>query len=74
MDEIKILKQLVKFPTYEEKGMKDCAEFMKDRLEALGFKTKIDQVMNVFGVRDFGGKTNFLLNAHFDTVSPGPSW
>jgi acetylornithine deacetylase/succinyl-diaminopimelate desuccinylase-like protein len=74
MDEIQYLKKLVSFPTFEEKGMKECSEFLEQKLDGLGFKTKTDKLMNVFGVRDFGGSGNFLLNAHFDTVGIGNGW
>jgi acetylornithine deacetylase/succinyl-diaminopimelate desuccinylase-like protein len=80
MNALEILKQLVKFPSYQvsidkvEEGMKDCASFLSDNLESLGFKVKIDELFNVTAERDFDGKKSFLMNTHFDTVPPSSQW
>jgi len=70
----------VKFPTYQvsldkvEDGMKDCASFLSDHLERLGFKVKVDELFNVTGERVFDGEKCFLMNTHFDTVPPASQW
>ena len=80
MNPIEILKQLIKFPTYQvspdkvEEGMKDCANFLAEHLEKLGFDVKIDGLFNVTAERAFDGKKSFLMNAHFDTVPPSSQW
>jgi len=80
MDPLEILKQLVKFPTYQvtpdkvEEGMKDCASFLSDQLEKLGFKVKVDELFNVTAERGFDGEKSFLMNTHFDTVPPASQW
>jgi acetylornithine deacetylase/succinyl-diaminopimelate desuccinylase-like protein len=54
--------------------MKDCAHYLSDQLEALGFTVKVDDLFNVTAERAFGGKKSFLMNTHFDTVSPSSQW
>lgn len=80
MNPIEILKQLIRFPTYQstpdkvEEGMKDCASFLSDHLKKLGFSVKVDQLCNVTAEKAFTGKKSFLMNAHFDTVPPSNEW
>ena len=80
MKPVEILKQLIEFPTYQttldkvEEGMKDCARFLSDELEGLGFRVKVDDLCNVTGERRFGGGNVFLMNTHFDTVAPSGDW
>jgi len=80
MNPVEILEQLVKFPTYQvtpdkvEDGMKDCASFLSDCLERLGFSVKVDELFNVTAERVFDGKKSFLMNTHFDTVPPSSQW
>lgn len=80
MRPVEILKKLVEFPTYQttpdkvEKGMKECAHFLSNQLEAVGFRVKVDDLFNVTAERAFGGKKSFLMNTHFDTVSPSSQW
>jgi len=80
MNPVEILEQLVRFPTYQvaldkvEDGMKDCASFLSDHLERLGFKVKVDELFNVTAERVFDGKKSFLMNTHFDTVPPASQW
>jgi len=77
---VDVLKRLVEFPSYQitldrvEDGMKECASFLSDSLEASGFKVEVDELFNVTGERTFDGKKSFLLNAHFDTVAPSSQW
>ena len=80
MNAVEVLKQLIRFPSYQVSvdkvadGMKDCASFLSQSLEALGFKVEVDELFNVTAVRDFGGEKAFLLNTHFDTVPPSSQW
>ena len=80
MNPVEILKQLIKFPTYQvtldkvEEGMKDCVSFLSDYLKSLGFKVKVDELFNVTAEKVFGGKKTFLMNTHFDTVPPSSQW
>jgi acetylornithine deacetylase/succinyl-diaminopimelate desuccinylase-like protein len=80
MKPVEILKKLIGFPTYQTtpdkvaEGMKDCARFLSDRLEELGFKVRVDELFSVTGERAFDGKKSFLMNSHFDTVSPSSEW
>ncbi len=80
MKPVEVLKKLVEFPTFQtsldrvEEGMKDCARYLSDQLEGLGFKVKVDDLFNVTGERVFGGEKVFLMNTHFDTVSPAKEW
>ncbi len=75
-----VLKRLVEFPTYQvtldkvEEGMKECASFLSQSLEALGFEVEVDELFNVVGEKRFDGEKSFLLNAHFDTVPPSSQW
>jgi acetylornithine deacetylase len=72
---ISILRKLVEFPTYEEAGMRQCADFLCAELLRLGFETSVDRLSNVFGARTYGrGEGSFLVNAHFDTVPSTPNW
>jgi len=57
-----------------EEGMKECAAFLAQSLESLGFRVEVDELFNVTGERKFDGEKSFLLNAHFDTVSPSSQW
>jgi len=74
------LKQLIGFPTYQvapdrvEKGMKDCAHYLSEQLEALGFQVKLDDLFNVTAEKAFDGEKVFLMNTHFDTVPPASEW
>jgi len=69
------LSRLISFPTYEEAGMRPCAEFLSSELSRLGFRVEVDRLWNVFGEKEFaGGEGSFLLNSHFDTVPPTPRW
>jgi acetylornithine deacetylase/succinyl-diaminopimelate desuccinylase-like protein len=54
--------------------MKECASFLSQSLEASGFKVEADELFNVTGERMFDGEKSFLLNTHFDTVSPSTEW
>ena len=80
MNAVEILKQLIKFPTYQvtldrvEEGMKDCASFLSDHLEKLGFKVNVDELFNVNAERVFDSEKSFLMNTHFDTVPPSSQW
>lgn len=80
MNPVEILKQLIKFPTYQvtsdkvEEGMKDCASFLSDHLVRLGFNVSVDELFNVTAERAFDGKKSFLMNTHFDTVPPSSEW
>ncbi len=77
---IDALKQLVEFPSYQvsfdrvEEGMKECASFLSQSLEASGFEVEIDELLNVTGERRFDGEKSFLLNTHYDTVPPSSHW
>ncbi len=77
---VDILKKLIEFPTFQttldrvEEGMKDCARYLSDQLEGLGFRVKVDDLFNVTAERVFGGKKSFLMNTHFDTVAPAKEW
>jgi acetylornithine deacetylase/succinyl-diaminopimelate desuccinylase-like protein len=80
MDSVEILKRLIEFPTFQvsegevEEGMKQCASFLKEYLERIGFQVKVDDLSNVVAEKTFGGEKIFLLNTHFDTVSPSNEW
>lgn len=80
MNAVEVLKQLIKFPSYQVSvdkvadGMKECSSFLSQSLEGLGFKVEVDELFNVTAVRDFDGKKSFLLNTHFDTVPPSSQW
>lgn len=80
MNPVEILKQLIKFPTYQvtpdkvEEGMKDCASFLSEHLERLGFSVHVDELFNVTAERAFDGEKSFLMNTHFDTVPPSSEW
>jgi acetylornithine deacetylase/succinyl-diaminopimelate desuccinylase-like protein len=74
-DLAQILSRLVEFPTYEDGGMRRCAEFLSGEMKRLGFRVEVDKLNNVFGERDFeGGNGSFLINSHFDTVPSTPRW
>ncbi len=70
----------MKFPTYQvtpdkvADGMKDCASFLSAHLETLGFRVNVDELFNVTGEKIFDGEKSFLMNTHFDTVSPSNEW
>jgi acetylornithine deacetylase/succinyl-diaminopimelate desuccinylase-like protein len=80
MNPVGILKQLIKFPTYQvspdkvEEGMKNCASFLSTNLENLGFTVKIDELFNVTAEKGYGGEKSFLINTHYDTVPPSSDW
>jgi len=80
MKPVGILKQLIRFPTYQvapdrvEKGMQDCAHYLSEQLEAFGFRVKLDDLFNVTAERAFDGEKVFLMNTHFDTVPPASEW
>lgn len=80
MDSVDILKRLIEFPTFQvsegevEEGMKQCASFLKEYLEKMGFKVRVDDLFNVAAEKTFGGEKTFLLNTHFDTVPPSSKW
>jgi succinyl-diaminopimelate desuccinylase len=80
IDPVRILEQLVKFPTYQAtpdkiaEGMKDCSFYLANHLDQLGFKVEIDELFNITAERDFGGEKSFLINTHFDTVPPAKEW
>ena len=72
---VQTLTRLIEFPTYEETGMRQCAEYLSSELKGLGFRVEVDRLWNVFGEKEFqGGKGPFLLNSHFDTVPSTPRW
>ena len=80
MDSVEILKRLIEFPTFQvsegevEEGMKQCAGFLADYLEKIGFKVRVDNLCNVAAEKTFDGKKTFLFNTHFDTVPPSNEW
>lgn len=80
IDSVDILKRLIEFPTFQvsegevEEGMKQCASFLSDYLEKMGFKVRVDGLFNVVAEKTFGGEKTFLLNTHFDTVPPSNEW
>jgi acetylornithine deacetylase/succinyl-diaminopimelate desuccinylase-like protein len=80
LNAVDVLKRLVEFSSYQvsldkvEVGMKECASYLSQSLEALGFKVEVDELFNVTGERKFDGEKSFLLNTHFDTVAPSTQW
>ena len=80
MNAVDVLKRLVEFRSYQisrnrvEEGMKECASFLSQSLEASGFEVEVDELFNVTGERKFDGEKSFLLNTHFDTVAPSAQW
>jgi acetylornithine deacetylase/succinyl-diaminopimelate desuccinylase-like protein len=80
MDSVEILKRLIEFPTFQvsegevEDGMKQCAGFLAEYLEKIGFKVRVDDLYNVAAEKAFDGEKTFLLNTHFDTVPPSNEW
>jgi len=80
MDALEVLKQLIRFPSYQTSvdkvadGMKECALFLSQILQSMGFKVEVDDLFNVTAERDFDGKKSFLINTHFDTVQPSSQW
>jgi len=69
------LKELVKFPSYEQNGMRQCAEFLNRELTRLRFQVRVDRLNNVLATKLFDGTQDaFLINTHFDTVAPSPKW
>lgn len=69
------LRKLTEFPTYEDSGMRDCAEYLRHELERLGFTVRVDRLNNVYGEKLFdSGEDTFLINSHFDTVPSTPRW
>ena len=75
MSVIDILQKLVEFPSYEEDGMRKCAQFLSNELSRVGFTVAVDDLSNVYGTRQFAhGNGAFLINTHLDTVSPSTNW
>ncbi|MGA2626733.1 MAG: M20/M25/M40 family metallo-hydrolase [Candidatus Bathyarchaeia archaeon] len=75
MSAVDILQKLVEFPSYEEDGMRKCAKFLSNELSRVGFTVAVDELSNVYGSRQFAsGNDAFLINTHFDTVTPSTSW
>jgi len=80
MDPVDVLKQLIKFPSFQVSpdkvadGMKECASFLSQHLEGLGFSVEVDDLFSVTAERSFGGQKSFLINTHFDTVAPSGQW
>ncbi|MFX0069293.1 MAG: M20 family metallopeptidase [Candidatus Hodarchaeota archaeon] len=79
-DPVKILKELVRFPTFQvepdkiAEGMKECSGFLEKHLESLGFEVAVDALYSVTAEKRFDGKGTFLVNTHFDTVPPSSEW
>ncbi len=77
---VRMLEQLITFPTYQiardevADGMKNCSAFLSDHLKQLGFTVAVDELCNITAEREFDGKKTFLINTHFDTVSPAKGW
>jgi acetylornithine deacetylase/succinyl-diaminopimelate desuccinylase-like protein len=72
---VDIAKKLTEFPTYEEDGMRGCAEFLSGELANLGFSVRLDELHNVFAMKTFeDGNGAFLINTHFDTVPSSSKW
>jgi acetylornithine deacetylase/succinyl-diaminopimelate desuccinylase-like protein len=72
---LQTLSHLVEFPTYEDTGRRQCAEFLSTEMKRLGFKVEVDKVNNVFAEKAFDGEEDaFLINSHFDTVTSTPRW
>jgi acetylornithine deacetylase/succinyl-diaminopimelate desuccinylase-like protein len=70
-----VAKELTEFPTYEEHGMRDCAQFLSEELADLGFNVRLDEVNNVFAEKRFDHRVGaFLINTHFDTVPSSAEW
>jgi len=72
---IDILSKLTEFPTYQEDGMRDCAQYLSNELSKSGYNVIVDRLNNVLGTKTFKqGREAFLINGHFDTVPPTPRW
>ncbi len=81
---IKLLKELIKFRTesfsYDKKleEGKDCADFIKNELESLGFKTsllsKLEDRPVVVGELDSNAKETCIIVTHYDVVPAGDGW
>jgi acetylornithine deacetylase/succinyl-diaminopimelate desuccinylase-like protein len=70
-----MLQRLIEFPTYEESGMKACADFLSGKLKELGCSVIVDRLNNVYAEKTFDqGEDAFLINSHSDTVPPNPRW
>lgn len=75
MSAVDILQKLVEFPSYEEDGMRKCAQFLSNELSRVGFSVAVDELSNVYGSRQFArGDGAFLINTHFDTVPQSTRW
>jgi len=73
--QVDTLRKITEFPSYEQPGMHQCAEFLSGELARLGYHTTVDKLNNVFGERSFDrGEGSFLINAHFDTVPSTSKW
>jgi len=72
---VNIARKLTEFPTFEEHGMRTCAEFLSAELTDLGFSARLDALNNVFAEKTFNdNRKTFLINTHFDTVPPSSKW
>jgi succinyl-diaminopimelate desuccinylase len=70
-----IARKLVEFSTYEEHGMRDCAQFLSRELTDLGFNVTLDEINNVYAEKTFEHRNGaFLINTHFDTVPSSAEW
>lgn len=70
-----ILRKLTEFPTYENPGMRNCAEFLSGELERLAYNVRVDKLNNVYGEKTYdNGHGVFLINSHFDTVQSTSRW
>ncbi|MFP4647054.1 MAG: M20 family metallopeptidase [Candidatus Acetothermia bacterium] len=73
-----LVEEMVKIPSHQnvEDEEKELAHFLRDRLEAAGIETELQEVAdnraNVFGRVGQGGPgKTLMLNGHMDTVPPG---
>lgn len=72
---IDLARKLTEFPSYEERGMRDCAQFLRGELDGLGFQVRLDELNNVYAEKRFENGTGaFLINTHFDTVPSSSKW
>jgi acetylornithine deacetylase/succinyl-diaminopimelate desuccinylase-like protein len=55
--------------------MRECAEFISNKLRSVGFTVAVDKLQNVYGTKESAlGNGTFLINTHFDTVAPSGRW
>lgn len=72
---VDILRKLTEFPTYDQPGMRGCAEFLSGELARLRYRVRLDRLNNVYAERTFdNGEGAFLINSHFDTVPSTSRW